>query len=66
MRNLRKKYDGWALVTGASSGIGKEMACELARQKFDLILVARNGMALEQLSDELVSNHDVKIRVNAI
>lgn len=38
----------------------------LPDKKFDLILVARNGMALEQLSDELVSNHDVKIRVNAI
>ncbi|SMX29475.1 Pyridoxal 4-dehydrogenase [Pelagimonas phthalicica] len=66
MRNLKKTYDGWALVTGASSGIGKEMARELAAQKFDLILVARNQDALDQLSHELVLQHDIQTRVIAL
>ncbi|MEO3416282.1 SDR family NAD(P)-dependent oxidoreductase [Roseovarius sp. CAU 1744] len=63
MRNLKKTYEGWALITGASSGIGKEMARELAKQKFDLVLVARNEDALEQLAQELVSKHGVQTRV---
>ncbi len=42
-----------ALVTGASSGIGKEMAIELANRGWDLILVARRLDRLEILKDEL-------------
>lgn len=66
MRNLKKNYDDWALITGASSGIGKEMARELAAQKFDLILVARNKDALEQLSHEVVSKHAIQTKVIAL
>lgn len=66
MRNLKKTYDGWALITGASSGIGKEMARELAAQKFDLVLVARSESALEQLSQEVVSKHGIQTRVIAL
>ena len=41
-QNLRRKYDAkWALVTGSSSGIGKEPARTLLRQGLDVILVAR-------------------------
>lgn len=66
MRNLKKTYDGWALITGASSGIGQEIARALAKQKFDLVLVARNEGALEKLSQELVSKHGVQTRVIAM
>lgn len=66
MRNLKKTYDGWALITGASSGIGKEMARELAAQKFDLVLVARSESALEQLSQEVASKHGIQTRVIAL
>ncbi len=50
----------YALVTGASSGIGREMARELARHEFDLILVARRKNRLVHLKDELESEYSVQ------
>jgi short-subunit dehydrogenase len=50
-----------ALITGASSGIGRELAREFAAGGFDLILVARNRQALEQLAGELGSRVTVHI-----
>ena len=42
-----------ALITGASSGLGMEMACLLADKGYDLILVARRKERLEALKDKL-------------
>ena len=54
-----------ALVTGASSGIGAEMARDLARRGHDLVLVARRESALQQLADQLQRDHGVRCRVMA-
>ncbi len=43
----------WVLVTGASSGIGRQFAVELARRGANLVLCSRNRQRLEQLADEL-------------
>ncbi|MEI3530523.1 MAG: SDR family oxidoreductase [Bacilli bacterium] len=48
-----------ALITGASSGIGADMARILSSKGYDLILVARNRKKLESLKDELST--DIKI-----
>ena len=42
-----------ALITGASSGIGKEMAIYLSSLGWDLVLVSRNKEKLEELSSRL-------------
>lgn len=42
-----------ACITGASSGIGKEFAYQLSEKGFDLILIARNLKALNELKEEL-------------
>ena len=53
------KVRGTALITGASGGIGLELAREAAADGFDLVLAARNGAALERLAHELRDAHSV-------
>lgn len=52
-----------ALITGASSGIGKELAKYHAGKGGDVIITARRKDALEELKAEIVSNNDVKVHV---
>ncbi|MFN7575138.1 MAG: SDR family NAD(P)-dependent oxidoreductase [Planctomycetota bacterium] len=48
-----------ALITGASSGIGKELAANFARDGHDVILVARSEEKLQLLADELQAQYGV-------
>ncbi len=50
----------YALITGGSGGIGLCLARELAKQKHDLLLVARSGDQLATLSKQLVSEFGIK------
>lgn len=54
-----------ALVTGASAGIGKTFAEHLAREGFDLLLVARREDRLHQLADQLQQQYGVRAAVFA-
>jgi short-subunit dehydrogenase len=54
-----------ALVTGGSGGIGLEIAKVLARNGFDLVLVARKRDTLEAAAGQLEGTHDVKVHVFA-
>ena len=51
------------LITGASSGIGYEMAVLLASQKFDLVLVARQSEKLQQIKTKLEQAHNINVHV---
>ena len=48
-----------ALITGASSGIGRDMARYLSKLGYDLVIVARSKEALENLKNELNTNVEV-------
>ncbi len=52
-----------ALVTGASGGIGEELARQLAAKKHDLVLVARSTDRLQQLADELEKTHSISAHI---
>ena len=52
-----------ALVTGASSGIGEELAHCFARAKHDLVLVARNADKLQSLACKLEEQHPIRVLV---
>lgn len=55
--------NGWALVTGASDGIGLEFCRELARRGHDVVLVARREDRLREAAGKLSAAHGIDARV---
>ena len=62
-RPFLQKYRPWAVVTGASSGIGRQLAIGLAGAGVHLVLVARRADVLHELSRGLSERHGVDVRV---
>src|SRR6201981_3967980 len=52
-----------ALITGASTGLGLEFAHLFARDKYNLVLVARSGQKLAELAEQLRAAHGVQVKV---
>ena len=57
-----KRYGPWALVAGASEGIGEAFARELARRGLNLVLVARRSEPLEAAAREIAGVAKVQVR----
>lgn len=58
-----RRYGPWAVVTGASQGIGREVALTLAARGCNLILVARDNIKLKKLENELNDLYVMETRV---
>ena len=54
-----------ALITGASSGIGRELTSLFAQNGFDLVLVARNEAALNEIASQLTAQYPLNVTVIA-
>lgn len=60
-----KRFGPWAVVTGASSGIGHEFARQIAASGINLVLVSRRAEALEETGQDLRRRHGIDYRVIA-
>ena len=60
-QRLKAQYGEWAIVTGASSGIGLELATQLATAGFNLIINARNQERLLTVEQQLKS-HNIEVK----
>ena len=58
-----ERYGPWALVTGASAGIGAEFARQLSEMGLNLVFVARRRKRLEDLARDLESRSKVQVRI---
>ncbi|XP_064942094.1 very-long-chain 3-oxoacyl-CoA reductase 1-like isoform X2 [Musa acuminata AAA Group] len=56
-KDLKSSYGSWALVTGATDGIGKAIAVQLALRGLHLVLAGRNPAKLEQVADGIRAAH---------
>lgn len=54
-------YGEWALVTGATDGIGRAFTIQLAKKKINAVIVGRTQSKLEELSKELTSKYSIQV-----
>src|SRR6266481_5703377 len=62
----KRRFGPWALVTGASSGIGKEFARQIAASGINVVLVARRDALLAELGRAISQEFDVHYRAMAM
>lgn len=58
-KQFYERYGAWALITGASSGLGEEFSKQLAELGMNLVLVARRKQRLDSLAEQLSSQYGI-------
>ena len=58
-----QRYGDWAIVTGASSGLGADFVRQLARKKMNIVLVARRVDRMNAIAEEIENECGVKTQV---
>lgn len=61
--NFKEKYGAWALITGGTSGIGAEIATQVAVKGLNIMLVARRLNLLEEKAKELENTYGVLVKI---
>jgi 17beta-estradiol 17-dehydrogenase / very-long-chain 3-oxoacyl-CoA reductase len=65
--SIRKRYKArWAIITGASDGIGEHLAYQLSDEGIHLILVARNQDKLDRVHRNIIERHLGKVLVKTV
>jgi len=62
---LKTKYGEWAIVTGASSGIGLELATQIAESGLNLVIHARHLDKLQEVEKHLKANSTIEVKIVA-
>jgi len=60
--DIRTRYGPWALVAGASAGLGAEFAAQLAAKGLNLVLIARRKEVLDELAATLMHDYAIEVR----
>jgi len=66
IKDLKTRYGSWALVAGASEGLGAAYAEALAKHGFNLILIARREHKLLELAGSLGKKYKIEVQSHAL
>ncbi|GAA6063013.1 hypothetical protein JCM10212_002654 [Sporobolomyces blumeae] len=67
LKRFGAKKGAWAVVTGATAGIGRDFALELAAAGFNIFLASRTASKLEEISQEITAKFpNVETKIHAI
>ena len=61
-RDFSKRYGPWAVVAGASQGLGEAYAEQLASRGLHLVLIARRAALLDDIARRLTAAHGIETR----
>jgi 17beta-estradiol 17-dehydrogenase / very-long-chain 3-oxoacyl-CoA reductase len=64
LKRFGARKGAWAVVTGATDGIGKEFSYQLAKNGFNVLLVARNSQLLSETAVDIGESYMLCIPLN--